>query len=221
MRCRLRLSLRILPRQCSRRRSSATRAGCSNRRRRASSSTRCCARTSGTRTRSSTASHPPRVLKPEAFPKLDAVVLTPRARRSLRHSVAGEARSRDSDLPVGAIVDAPRARSSREMGFQVHPLVPGRAVQFGDLELTPFRGDHVERRLRRRVGHAALLRSRHRRRRQLLLDGRHHDDRAATSTGRARAIRARCSSAGRTTRSTGATWPTTWPSASRRRRTAS
>src|SRR3989475_3487159 len=29
------------------------------------------------------------------------------------------------------------------MGFTVHPLVPGQDVRFGDLELTPFCGEHV------------------------------------------------------------------------------
>jgi hypothetical protein len=29
------------------------------------------------------------------------------------------------------------------MGFTVHPLVPGQKVQFGDLELTPFCGEHI------------------------------------------------------------------------------
>jgi L-ascorbate metabolism protein UlaG (beta-lactamase superfamily) len=31
----------------------------------------------------------------------------------------------------------------REMGFAVHPLVPGAPIEFGDLQVIPFSGDHV------------------------------------------------------------------------------
>ena len=85
---------------------------------------------------------PPRVLAPEVFPKLDAVVL------SHEHDD-------HFDLPSLAKIDRAvpiwlSARSSSaarailaEMGFTVHALHPGVPVRFGDLELVPFTGDHV------------------------------------------------------------------------------
>jgi beta-lactamase family protein len=85
---------------------------------------------------------PPRLLKHELFPKLDAVVLS---------------HEHDDHFDIPSLAQLERtipiflsARSSsaarqvlREMGFQVHPLEPGKTARFGDLELTPFCGDHV------------------------------------------------------------------------------
>jgi hypothetical protein len=86
--------------------------------------------------------YPPRVWRTEALPTVDAVVLT-------------HEHDDHFDIPSLARLDRaiPMFLSSRsstaarqillEMGFQVQPLVPGRMVALGDLELTPFPGDHV------------------------------------------------------------------------------
>lgn len=86
---------------------------------------------------------PPRVLVPEAFPPIDALVLT-------------HEHDDHFDLPSLALLDRqiPVYLSSRssvaarrilaEMGFTVHPLVPGIPLELGDLELLPFTGDHLE-----------------------------------------------------------------------------
>ena len=86
--------------------------------------------------------HPPRVWTAAALPEIDAVVLThehddhfdiPSLAR-LERSIPIYLSSRSS-IAARAILG--------EMGFQVHPLVPGRTSKLGDLELTPFPGDHV------------------------------------------------------------------------------
>ena len=85
---------------------------------------------------------PPRQLSPEKFPKLDAVVLTHEhddhfdipSLAKLERSVPIFLSSRSSSAARAVL---------GEMGFAVHPLAPGKKVVFGDLELTPFCGDHV------------------------------------------------------------------------------
>ena len=85
---------------------------------------------------------PPRVWTPAAMPKLDAVVLS---------------HEHDDHFDIPSLVKVDRAtpiylssRSSSasrrilgDMGFKVHPLIPGIPIQFADLELMPFCGDHV------------------------------------------------------------------------------
>jgi hypothetical protein len=85
---------------------------------------------------------PPRQWTPDAMPKLDAVVLS---------------HEHDDHFDIPSLAKLSRAipiylssRSSTaarailaEMGFTVHALVPGAPVTFGDLEITPFAGDHV------------------------------------------------------------------------------
>jgi hypothetical protein len=85
---------------------------------------------------------PPRAFTPEAFPRLDAVVLT---------------HEHDDHFDLPSLVQLDRAipiwlsaRSSiaareilRAMGFHVHSLVPGVPTRFGDLEVVPFAGDHI------------------------------------------------------------------------------
>src|ERR1051326_2478621 len=86
--------------------------------------------------------YPPRIFNFEHFPKLDGVVLT---------------HEHDDHFDIPSLAQLERtipiflsARSStavqqilREMGFAVHPLVPGKNVRFGDLEFTPFCGSHT------------------------------------------------------------------------------
>lgn len=87
--------------------------------------------------------YPPRILKKEEFPKLDAVLL------SHEHDD-------HFDIPSLALLDRRipiflSSRSSiagykilREMGFTtVHPLMPGVSLRFRDLEFTPMVGDHI------------------------------------------------------------------------------
>jgi len=57
-------------------------------------------------------------------------------------SLARDARSRDPIYLSSRSSNAAR-RILADMGFHVHPLVPGVAVRFGDLEVMPFSGDHV------------------------------------------------------------------------------
>ena len=188
---------------------------------RACSSIRCCARSSATSTRSTYRVFPPRVWTPRRSRRSTRVRPHPRARRSLRHPVAREARPPDPDLPVGALVDRGARRSSRRWASPCTRWCPASASRFGDLEVTAVRRRPRRRQLRRRVGHAALSHPQHRGPRQLLLDGRHHDHPARTSSGPRRRRCAPAWSAGPTTRSTGATWPTTCASASRARSSAS
>ncbi len=85
---------------------------------------------------------PPRILKPAAFPRLSAVILT-------------HEHDDHFDIPSLAQIDrrVPVFLSSRssmagvrilgEMGFAVHPLIPGAVFEFGELEVVPLCGDHL------------------------------------------------------------------------------
>jgi hypothetical protein len=86
--------------------------------------------------------YPPRVLTPEKFPKLDGVVLT---HEHDDHFDIPSLAKLDRRIPIFLSSRSSIAARQilREMGFEVHPLVPGKKVVFGDLELTPFTGDHV------------------------------------------------------------------------------
>jgi hypothetical protein len=85
---------------------------------------------------------PPRVLAPEAFPPIDALVLS---HEHDDHFDIPSLAKLDRAIPVYLSSRSSTAAGSilRTMGFQVHPLSPGVAVRFADLELTPFCGDHV------------------------------------------------------------------------------
>jgi hypothetical protein len=86
--------------------------------------------------------YPPRIFKFGEFPRLDAVVLT-------------HEHDDHFDIPSLALLERSvpvflSSRSStaaqeilREMGFTVHPLFPGQSLRFGDLEFTPFCGEHI------------------------------------------------------------------------------
>ena len=85
---------------------------------------------------------PPRVLAPEAFPRLDAVVLS---HEHDDHFDLPSLAKLDRAIPIW--LSARSSTAAREilarMGFTVHALVPGVPVRFADLELVPFAGDHV------------------------------------------------------------------------------
>jgi hypothetical protein len=85
---------------------------------------------------------PPRILSPELFPKLDAVVLT---HEHDDHFDIPSLAQLERTIPI--FLSSRSSSAARqilsEMGFQVQPLVPGRKLRFEDLELTPFCGDHV------------------------------------------------------------------------------
>lgn len=86
--------------------------------------------------------YPPRVLKPESFPKVDAVLLT---HEHDDHFDIPSLCKLDRKIPVflSARSSVAGYRVLTELGFQVRPLVPGVAFQFRDLEVLPLCGDHV------------------------------------------------------------------------------
>jgi hypothetical protein len=86
--------------------------------------------------------YPPRVFTFENFPRIDAVVLT--HEHDDHFDIPSLARLERS-IPVFLSSRSSMAARQilQEMGFTVHPLVPGDKVHFGDLELTPFCGDHM------------------------------------------------------------------------------
>ena len=86
--------------------------------------------------------YPPRVFNFECFPKIDGVVLT--HEHDDHFDVPSLARL-DRAIPIflSSRSSVAARQILKEMGFTVHPLLPGQKLQFGDLELTPFCGDHV------------------------------------------------------------------------------
>ncbi|MDB4954416.1 MAG: fold metallo-hydrolase [Myxococcales bacterium] len=85
---------------------------------------------------------PPRTLDFDRFPKLDAVVLS---HEHDDHFDVPSLALLDRSIPIHLSSRSSIAASQilREMGFTVHPLVPGVATKLGDLEIMPFCGDHV------------------------------------------------------------------------------
>ena len=86
--------------------------------------------------------YPPRVFTFEHFPKIDGVVLT--HEHDDHFDIPSLARL-ERTIPIFLSSHSSTAAREilREMGFTVHPLVPGQDVRFGDLELTPFCGEHI------------------------------------------------------------------------------
>jgi len=85
---------------------------------------------------------PPRVLTAEAFPRLDALLLS---HEHDDHFDIPSLAMLDRKIPVYLSVRSSNA--AREvlatMGFTVHPWVPGVGARIGDLEALPFAGDHI------------------------------------------------------------------------------
>jgi hypothetical protein len=85
---------------------------------------------------------PPRVWAPDAFPSLDAIVLS--HEHDDHFDIPSLAKlHRDIPLYLSARSSVAGRRILEQMGFAVHPLLPGQSVRFSDLELTPFTGDHA------------------------------------------------------------------------------
>jgi hypothetical protein len=86
--------------------------------------------------------HPPRVLEPEAFPAIDAVLLS--HEHDDHFDIPSLARL-DRRIPIFMSAHSSSAAFAilREMGFAVGALVPGVPLDLGELEVIPFSGDHV------------------------------------------------------------------------------
>jgi hypothetical protein len=86
---------------------------------------------------------PPRVWTPDAMPKLDAVILS---HEHDDHFDIPSLAKLDRAIPVYLSTRSSIAARTilAEMGFTVHALSPGVPIKFGDLEVTPFAGDHVQ-----------------------------------------------------------------------------
>ncbi len=87
--------------------------------------------------------YPPRVWTPDAMPKLDAVILS---HEHDDHFDIPSLAKLDRAIPIYLSSRSSSAARTilAEMGFTVHALVPGVPLKLGDLEVTPFAGDHVQ-----------------------------------------------------------------------------
>ncbi len=85
---------------------------------------------------------PPRLWTPEAMPALDAVFLS---HEHDDHFDLPSLAKLDRAIPIylSARSSFAARRVLAQMGFTVHPFVPGASVRFGDLEITAFTGDHA------------------------------------------------------------------------------
>jgi hypothetical protein len=86
--------------------------------------------------------YPPRVFTFDAFPKIDGVALT--HEHDDHFDIPSLARlERTIPIFLSSRSSAAARQILTEMGFTVHPLTPGQSARFGDLELTPFCGEHI------------------------------------------------------------------------------
>lgn len=85
---------------------------------------------------------PPRRLDLSRFPALDAVVLT--HEHDDHFDIPSLAKlSRKIPIYLSARSSSAAHTIVREMGFRVVPLEPGTPVMFGDIEVVPLAGDHI------------------------------------------------------------------------------
>ena len=85
--------------------------------------------------------YPPRQWQPEAMPALDAVFLS---HEHDDHFDLPSLAKLERSIPIYLSSRSSFAarRILEQMGFTVHPFVPGASTQLGDLEITAFTGDH-------------------------------------------------------------------------------
>ena len=85
--------------------------------------------------------HPPRIFGPEAFPAVDALILS--HEHDDHFDIPSLARL-DRRIPVFISMHSSTAARQilHEMGFSVRPLVPGVPLGVRELQVVPFSGDH-------------------------------------------------------------------------------
>lgn len=87
--------------------------------------------------------YPPRVWQPEHMPALDAVFLS---HEHDDHFDLPSLAKLDRKIPIylSSRSSIAARRILEQMGFAVHPFVPGQSIKHGDLEVTAFTGDHAQ-----------------------------------------------------------------------------
>ena len=85
--------------------------------------------------------YPPRQWHPEAMPLLDAVILS---HEHDDHFDLPSLAKLERTIPIylSSRSSIAARRILGQMGFTVHPLMPGASIVLGDLEITAFTGDH-------------------------------------------------------------------------------
>ena len=86
--------------------------------------------------------YPPRIFKPEAFPRVDAVVLT---HEHDDHFDIPSLAKLDRRIPIFLSARSSSAAHGilSQMGFLVSPLTPGVVFDCGELQVLPLCGDHL------------------------------------------------------------------------------
>src|SRR5581483_2226880 len=86
--------------------------------------------------------YPPREFGPDAFPAIDALILS--HEHDDHFDIPSLARV-DRRIPVYMSSHSSVAAFQilRDMGFDARPLMPGVPLTFGDLQVIPLSGDHL------------------------------------------------------------------------------